>query len=114
MALERHHILFNKRAWTSYREAETLREERSLIVPLEHDAHKELHKNVPIVPLLGYYGLVAVRNNFEAGSDPLESIDNLQLVIEKAKKHPRAHSIEKSLAELAIEALELQKQFIEI
>ena len=110
--MERHHILFNKRAWNSYKEGTSLRETPSLIVPLEHDVHKELHREVPIVPLLGYYSLLSVRNSFEPARDPLESVERFQRSIEQAKRHPKAHDIEKSLADLAVYALDLQKPYI--
>lgn len=112
MATERHHILFNKRAWSSYEEGRSLRESPSLIVPLESDIHRELHRNVPIVPLLGYYSLSSVAAGYEPDYKPLKDISQLQSLIERTKTHPRAHGIEKGLADLAIHALDLQRPFL--
>jgi hypothetical protein len=39
-------------------------------------------------------------------------MDNLMLAIEKAGNHPRAHIVEKKLAELAVWAIDLQRPFI--
>ena len=111
--IQRHHILFNKRGWTSYKEGETLRETPSLIIPMEREAHAELHRTVPIVPLLGYYGLSSVRSAFTPTGDSKRDIDALQMAMERTKRHPKAHELEKSLADLAIHAIDLQKPFFE-
>ena len=112
--IQRHHLLFNRRAWSSYKEGQSLRETPSLIIPMEHEAHAELHRNVPIVPLLGYYGLVNVRNRFVPTGDHRTDIEGLQRSIEQSTKHPRSHRLEKGLAELAIHAIDLQKPYLEL
>lgn len=108
--ISRHHLLFNGRAWSAYGEGRSLRETPSLIIPMEHEAHQELHKNIPIVPMLGYYGLASTRKFFEPEYDGRD-IDRLQQAIEKSKGHPRSHMLERSLADLAIHAIDLQKPY---
>ena len=46
MKMEAHHTLFNRYAWTANKDLAALREDRRLIVPLEHDVHAELHREI--------------------------------------------------------------------
>lgn len=114
MKREDHHILHDRVSWESRGEAKQIRRNKSLIVPLEHDTHKELHQQTPVVPLLGYYSLYRVLRDFEP--DPnnyIDSVENLQRAIESANNHPKAHYVERQLGELTLHVLDLQKPFIE-
>lgn len=112
MAREQHHILHDRISWESRRDGEELRRDKSLIVPLEHDVHAELHRETPAVPLLGYFALRRVNSSYEAGTNYLENVENLQRSIEEAGNSPKAHYVEKQVGELTIHVLELQKPFI--
>ena len=107
-----HHIVHTAKEWELRPEARRIRQTPTLIVPIERSLHEEIHHNCPAVPLLGYHALLAVNSSFEEGNTALESMDNLMLAIEKAGNHPKAHLIEKKLAELAVWAIDLQRPFI--
>lgn len=107
-----HHILHNKQEWLLRPDARSLRETPTLIPRIERDAHVEIHQNCPPVPLLGYYALQRTLSMFEEGDTTIQSMDNLMKAIEHAANHPKAHIIEKHLAELAIWSIDLQRPFI--
>lgn len=108
-----HHILHNRREWTLRPEARKLRETPSLVPVLGYWAiHQELHANCPPVPCLGYNGLLAVYKEFKPTNDTFTSMDNLLFAIETASKHPKAHPVERELALLAMEAIDLQRPYI--
>lgn len=113
MRRDRHHILFDRVAWTQRPESKVLRRSESLIVTLDRDTHNELHKHCPSIPALGFYALQRVNRDFEpVYNDKLASVDNLMLAIEESAKHPKTHEIERRLAGLAVWALDLQRPFI--
>lgn len=108
-----HHIIHHKAEWSLRPEAKAIRETPSLIVPMERSLHNEIHSNVPAVPLLGYHALMRTSSNFEPiRGDSLKTIENLMAAIETSASHPKAHVIEKHLADLAIWAIDLQRPFI--
>lgn len=112
MNIDRHHIVHERREWSLRPEANFIRESPGLILPIEREAHNELHRNCPAVPLLGYHALLRTRSLFEEGDDQLQSTEHLMTAIEQASKHPKAHIIEKHLAELAVWSLDLQRPYI--
>lgn len=107
-----HHIFNTKGQWTSSAEAASLRNQPSLIPKIDREVHNELHANCPAVPLLGYHALMRVNKEFYPQRNTLDSIDDLLLAINSAAKHEKAHHIERSLAQLAAHAIELQIPFI--
>lgn len=109
---EEHHLLHDRISWESRDTAKLIRRNRSLIVPLEHDTHRELHAQTPVVPLLGYFALYRVARDYQEGDTYMESIENLQRSIEDASSHPKVHYIERQLAELTLHTLDLQKEFV--
>ena len=109
---DKHHILFSRQTWETYEQGRSLRATRSLIPLIDREAHIELHKAVPILPVLGYYALCAVRKGFHTTHDTYKDIDQLQALIQATNEHPKAHPIEKGLAELANHAIDLQKPFL--
>lgn len=115
MKKERHHILYNRHAWTANKDLEALREDKRLIVPLDHDAHSELHRRVSHVPPISYHMARRVLRNFtEYGDDTyLHNLESLQFSIEEAMKHPRADRIERGVGALAVHALDMQKPFVD-
>lgn len=114
MRREDHHLFHDRLSWESRADATAIRQDRGLIVPLEHDAHLELHRQTPVVPLLSYHALRRVRYNMlPTSNNYLENIDNVQRAVEEAIHVPRAHYIERQLGELTIHVLELQKPYVE-
>ncbi len=110
--MDRHHVLFNKREWESRPQYKQLRENPGLIVPIDRDVHNELHRTVTQVPILGYYAVMAVQKEFYRGRTHLETIDNLLFALESVEDHPRLSDLDKSLANIALQAVDLQKPFI--
>jgi len=109
---DKDHLLWTEAHWSSTPDARALRTIPSLIVELDRDDHEAKHHETPPVPLLGHYAIRRTLNTYEPGSNPIESLDNLMLAIEQAANSPKAHIIEKHLAELAIWALDLQHPFV--
>lgn len=111
--IEKHHELFNKREWEAREQYKDLRNNGGLIVPMHKEYHDELHKSVRLVPTLGYNGIMAVHREFYRGRSYIDTLDNLMFAVESAKNNERLSSIERGLAELALDALDLQRPFIQ-
>lgn len=107
-----HHILHNKQEWTLRPDAKKLRETPTLVPRLDRVTHNEIHRYAPAVPLLGYHALQRTLSFFEEGDTTIQSVENLMRAIEHAANHPKAHIIEKHVAELAIWAIDLQRPFL--
>lgn len=109
---DKHHVLFNKREWEARPQYKDLRNNGGLIVPMEREVHNELHRNVRLVPTLGYYGIMAVQKEFYRGRTHLDTVDNLMFSVEKAMNNERLSKVERGLASLALDAIEAQRPFI--
>lgn len=110
--MDRHHILFPNREWSLRREGLYLREQETLKPVIDRDVHNELHRNCPPVPLLGYHALRRTMKLWEPGETPLRSLANLTEAIDASTRTPRAHRLERELAYLTIQALDLQAPYI--
>lgn len=110
--MDKHHVLFNKREWESRPQYRELRQNSGLIIPIDRDVHNELHRNVSQVPILGYYGILAVQREFYCGRTHLDTVDNLLFALEKASNNDRLSGLDKSLASIALQAVDLQRPFI--
>ena len=109
---DRHHILHYRQEWRLRDDATAIREHPSLVPVLDRETHNEIHRHCPPVPLLGYHALRRVRALWVPHKDTIESVDSLLWAIDETNRHPRAHPIERSLGELAMQAIELQKPYI--
>ena len=112
MYRDSHHILNNRVEWTARPEAKKLRESQGLVPKIDRELHDEIHRNCPPVPLLGFYALKRTLREFQPHPDTLISMDNLMFAIEIAGGNPKAHNIEKELASLAVQAIDLQRAFL--
>ena len=110
--MDKHHVLFNKREWESRPQYKELRQNSGLIVPIDRDVHNELHRSVTQVPVLGYYGIMAVQKEFYRGRTHLDTVDNLLFALESVEGHPRLSDLDKALASIALQAVEIQRPFI--
>lgn len=110
---DRHHLLNNRQEWRLRPEALKLREHPSLVPTIERRVHEDLHAHCPAVPLLGYHTLVRVNKLWYPQRNTLQSMDELVYAIDEATQHPQTHEIERGVAKLAIQAIELQRPFIE-
>lgn len=109
---DKHHVLHFEREWSLRPDAKSLRGTHNLIVGMDRGLHEEIHANCPPVPLLGHYALERTVRLFIPTSTVLGTIDNLMLAIEGSSRHPKAHRIERSLAELTVEAISLQREYL--
>jgi len=113
---EVHHVLFEEAAWTSNREAETLREDPGLIIPMYVAPHDELHNEVPFVPLLDAIQVFHINQLFKRQEGPLKNIRELvrclNVTLERFNHDENDTNLNISLrgkmGELAITAIEAQ------
>lgn len=114
--LEQHHTLFHRYAWNANKELAALRNNPQLVVPLDHETHRELHAEVSHIPPLSLHvARHALRGFSDYGytSNHLQAVGRLQRSIEAAARHPKADYIEKSIAELVCHGLDIQKPFLD-
>lgn len=109
---DRHHILNSRVEWTLRPHAAKLRGTPSLIPTLDREVHEELHRECPPVPLLGAYALRGTLERFVPTHDVLRDMDGLMEAIERSSRHRMVHPIERDLAGLAIEAIDMQRPYI--
>lgn len=110
--IDRHHVLFNAREWEARPQFKELRRDSGLIVPMDREVHNELHKSVPFVPTIGYVATMAVLKDYYRGRTHGESVENLMFSIEGTKNHDRMSDIEKALCDIALDSLDIQREFI--
>ena len=113
--LSRHHILYPRTAWLSNTYSRELRSNPQLLIPVENEAHAELHESVSYVPLLSPNIVQMTLSNFEDygyTNEPARAISNLQQSIENAANHRRADYVSRQVAKCAIYALTLQKPYL--
>ncbi len=89
-----------------------MRSNSGLIIPIDRDAHNELHRSVSQVPVLGYYGILAVQREFYRGRTHLDTVDNLLFALEKSSENEKLSDMDKALASLALQAVDTQRPFI--
>lgn len=106
---DRHHVLHLRREWSLRPETAELRETPQLIPLIDREVHEELHRVSPPVPLLSYYVMKNTVARFEPQATTLATIDDLMISIEQAAQHERTHRLERQLAAIAIETLDLQR-----
>ena len=102
-------MLHSRQEWTLRPAAAALRESPRLIPLIDRDVHDEIHRITPTVPLLSYHVLQNTVARFEPQCTTVETIDNLMMSIDRAAGHFRAHRLERALAAIAIETLDLQR-----
>ena len=109
---DKHHVLHTRQEWDLRPESAALRSSPPLIPLVERTVHDEVHRIAPAVPLLSYYVLMRTVRLYEPQSTTVDSIDNLMLSIDKASQHRKAHHVERGIADLAIEALTVQRAIL--
>lgn len=110
---DRHHVVFGRQEWSGRPESKAIRSTPSLLVTMDREAHNELHRDCPAVPLLGYHALRRVLNTFEPQRDTMRTIESLMSSIEQAADDPRSHIVERRLAELAVWSIDLQRPYVQ-
>lgn len=107
--LTRHHTCFPAPEWMLRPESQAIRTTPSMIPRIPRPEHDYMHEVVAIVPALGHNTLRAVSRLWTPENDTYKDIENLCRAIGKAAAHERSSSIESGLAELTIEAFELER-----
>lgn len=109
---DRHHILNNRIEWSARPESSVLRETMSLIPLMDRSVHEQIHRECPPVPTLCVQALQRVVRTFRPTHDTFETMDNLMFAIERASDHPKAHPIERQIASLAIQSIDMQRPYV--
>lgn len=109
---DRHHILFSRKVWQSSELSGGLRSTPSLVPKIDRELHNEIHRQVPLVPMLGYHALARTVRMFYPSGETLQDISRLQIAMEDAVDHPKATRTEKKLAELACYELSVQSYML--
>lgn len=109
---DRHHILHTGMEWNLRPETRSLRETPQLVPLIDRQVHDEIHRIAPAVPLLSYYVMKRTVSRFEPQPTTIRSLDNLMICIEEAANHRRAHPLERDLAHVAINALDIQRAIL--
>lgn len=109
-----HHGLFTKSAYESQGSTKMLRNNPWLIMPLDEQTHRELHVDIPALPLLSPNTAQSVLKEFRpVKGNYVATIFALMEAVGDANRHPRATPIEKEIGGLLINGLELQLPFIQ-
>lgn len=111
----KHHLNFYRSIWDSIPDLRVIRGDSRLIIPLELDAHQELHNNIPMVPPLTVH--LASRAfklfNETRHTDPIKNIHSYMKSIDEASEHKTVHELERSMADTTTWALEMQIPWIQ-
>lgn len=111
--IEAHHGLWPAAWWTIYEPAARLRNYRETIPRIDRLAHTALHKLVTVVPLPDYRTLERVAKEFTpVVGDPISSIERLRDTFDVVTLRPDTNSLQRNLAGLTMNALDLQLKFI--
>lgn len=113
MRTNNHHILHHAKQHEATPDNHWLRTKAlGMMALLDVDTHDELHANCPGVPPLDVWTAQRARRLYEPSRNPLVAMVNYMRAVEEAAKHPRTHEVEKSLSELAVWAVDLQRPYI--
>jgi hypothetical protein len=108
-----HHIMFPKVLHNAQVPSKEIRNNKWLIVPLDHEVHNELHRNIGIVPVMGWLMETRIQSNFyPQPGDYYHSVERLAHSVFEVMKQPATPYLEKQLGELIIYSLESQLEYI--
>lgn len=112
--LHNHHVIHHGKQWESGEDTKWVRRKSGLIVAMPDDIHRELHSNVPGVPVIDIFMARRVKSIMakERMGDPLEAIDTFCFAIEEAMQHHKTYDTERSVGKAAIEAVRMQLPYI--
>ena len=110
--MKAHHILYTGAAYDSHFATRKLRSMPEHIVPMDEEIEGVLHKNIPVIPLLGHHAAMYVLKNYDPHPNVLRTMPRLMTSIEESVRIHQAKPIERELALLTVHALELQLPFI--
>ena len=107
-----HHLFFDRKSWGLRPDGQRIRESRPFMVRMDNSVHDELHRVCPPVPVPDYFALQRISRSTNFNLPTLEAVDSLRFATEEAIRHPRAHDIEKALAGLMLDAIDVQMPFV--
>lgn len=108
----KHHVLYESAVWRSRDDTRTLRNKPGLIIPLDIDVHRDLHRNITSVPVPDRYMAARVLRTFKPARHILDTMDILCHSFYEATEHPRATKLEQELGHLIISSIEAQREYI--
>ena len=107
-----HHCANYAAEWNARAESKALR--ATMLAPnLWRGAHNLLHAMCPPVPVPSYQTLQYVLPRFNYDQSPLQKIDQYCILVDQRRNHPRMKPIERQVNDLSIEAMQMQKVFIQ-
>lgn len=109
-----HHILFSKRLWRVQDPTRDLRETQWLKPPMYDEEHAALHEIVSSVPVPDWNMGQFILCHFEpVQGNYFKTVDNLLLSIESVARNPRSDSVQRTLGQLMVHAIDLQRPFVQ-
>lgn len=111
-----HHVNFYQKQHEAMDVTRTIRQNKKLIIPMDCNVHRHLHKDITNIPPLSVPIAQCVlkhMQDYPLDESYISNIENYQHCIEDALKHPKARPSEVMVAQLAIHLLDLQKPYIQ-
>ena len=111
---EKHHVLFPKRLWVAQKTTGLLRSVPELIPEVDTGHHRNLHRAVSFVPIIGRDMVnLMVKEFYPVRNDPLATLDNLSQATRAAMEHRNTSGLDYRAGQLFILSLSMQLPFIE-
>lgn len=108
-----HHVLFEAKLWQAHSVNNELRSKPGLIIPIRHDVHNELHREIKTMPVPSYDQGNSVLGIYRDNPDDhIRSVYNLMRAFEQAIGHPRVRENERMMGQFAVHTLEIQLPYI--
>lgn len=82
------------------------------MIVMDESSHNELHRVAPPVPVPSFHVLQVIARRTDISLPTLQAIDNLRFATEEAIRHPKCHEIERAMAGLMLDAIDVQVPFI--
>ena len=109
-----HHICFPKTLHNAQMPSKEIRNNRWLIVPLDHETHNELHRNIGLVPVLGWLMETKIAKEFYPHpGDYVKTVEELAHIVHEVTGNFRTPYLEKEIGNLIVCSLEMQLEYIE-
>lgn len=111
--IEAHHALYPRKWWTLYEPYQRTRETGLLIPRIDAITHNALHRTVTVVPVPDFQTMSRVAKDFiPVRDDPISSIEALRDSFDRVTSQPDTNSLQRNLAGLTMNALDLQLKFV--
>ena len=107
-----HHVCHYKAEFSARAENKTLR--NTMLAPnLWRAAHNALHAACPPVPVPNYQTLQYVIPRINHDLSILPKIDHVSSLVHERRNHPKMKPMEREINDMFIEAIQMQKPFIQ-